>query len=604
MPTAAPAYGASRPARRGGRPGRPRRLGTALLLALLMTLAGGQGSPAHAAPLVVPLVAGAGLPLSVVSAGVGGGVTLVSSGAAMAGAGITAAAALAGNWAVGAVLNWNSGTSSTFGDPPAGSAPPAGWVWNSGTPAQEWPGAVPGFVQGVTATVPPGDGGTAKIAVTLGATNGDKSGNYYVALQATWACSPTGNIAGNTAQNVTGGQTAYANTRQSTNSTLTLPRCQYLPSSLPNSASNYRTGSWVLNHHFQVYCYSGGCTGNPTGVRAHNSSWILYSTSDPNYPTGSTGPVAPGTTPLTFTPRTCYVTQSGAAGCTAGQSQTTTRSGSGVAVTFPAPPAGATVTGRSAPITTADGTQVGDGLAPGNVGATPTVWQPPAVPARFPDCANRSCVMTLTVTDPAGNTQTCGPNNACASYASVVQQYPATGEGASTVARQAPDGNSYQCRFGPYAVAVAECQVVPGVGVTAAGPEAENCMGGVGWNPTTWVTVPVKCALSWAFVPSSAPLAQAQATATSLGQAAPFSYVTGTVGWVNDLDAGSQCFDLDVDRGDAGPLRVLSTCAPGPFEAWLISNRGLMTAALYAAFFVPMAWWAWRQYAPGSQGVA
>ena len=139
---------------------------------------------------------------------------------------------------------------------------------------------------------------------------------------------------------------------------------------------------------------------------------------------------------------------------------------------------------------------------------------------------------------------------------------------------------------------------------TTPAPEGEGCLGaGVTLNPTTWVFTPVRCALVWAFVPKHSALQRAQDVAGKVGKAAPFSYLTGTVGWVSGLGQASQCFTLNVATSD-GPVRVLSTCQPGAFERGLQGHRDLLTVAIYAGFFIPMAWWAWRQYAPGSQGVS
>jgi hypothetical protein len=44
----------------------------------------------------------------------------------------------------------------------------------------------------------------------------------------------------------------------------------------------------------------------------------------------------------------------------------------------------------------------------------------------------------------------------------------------------------------------------------------ENCMGGMAsWNPVDWVLTPIKCGLSWAFVPKPAAAGQLTATATA-----------------------------------------------------------------------------------------
>jgi hypothetical protein len=246
----------------------------------------------------------------------------------------------------------------------------------------------------------------------------------------------------------------------------------------------------------------------------------------------------------------------------------------------PACPAGTQRVGLTAPSVASDGTVVPD----------PLTWTAPAVPDAYVDCrpggAAAPCQVTLVKVGPDGRTVNCTGTLACPT--------PRTGPD--------PDGSTYRCTWGPYPLPLADCDVVPThppVPRTEDGP----CVVGWSWNPVDWVLEPVKCALTWAFVPSTAPLAQAELTAGQLAAAAPFGYVTGVVGWVGDLDAGSECFTLNVQRAD-GPLQVLSTCTPGHFERALQSHRALLEVAMYAGFFLPVAWWAWRQYAPGSQGVS
>lgn len=70
---------------------------------------------------------------------------------------------------------------------------------------------------------------------------------------------------------------------------------------------------------------------------------------------------------------------------------------------------------------------------------------------------------------------------------------------------------------------------------TEVGTETSGCMGSWTWNPVAWVYRPVRCALSWAFVPSQASLQASQATATAGWQA------TGITAWgtaVSDVGGG------------------------------------------------------------------
>ncbi len=128
-----------------------------------------------------------------------------------------------------------------------------------------------------------------------------------------------------------------------------------------------------------------------------------------------------------------------------------------------------------------------------------------------------------------------------------------------------------------------------------------SCLGAAwSWNPTDWVLVPLRCA----FVPSQQAVENVKAAGTGLvTDNAPFSYVTDASKWAGSFGAGSQCFDLSIAT-PFGDQRVLSSCSPGPFESFLIANRAPLTAAMFATFLLPLAWWAWRAYAPGSTGSA
>lgn len=150
-----------------------------------------------------------------------------------------------------------------------------------------------------------------------------------------------------------------------------------------------------------------------------------------------------------------------------------------------------------------------------------------------------------------------------------------------------------------------ESHPLPPTTPTDPGVAGRDCIGTVITldNPASWVYGPVVCALQWAFVPSQRPLDKVQAAAGDLGGKVPFSYVTGVVGWTDGLDgAGSACFTLDVAT-PGGSMQALNSCGGG-FIGELRAHRVLLEAAVWAMFATPLGWWAWRQYAPGSTGVA
>lgn len=254
--------------------------------------------------------------------------------------------------------------------------------------------------------------------------------------------------------------------------------------------------------------------------------------------------------PLTITPqRTC----SDGSTVTGTPSKTTRSTASG-ALTWPACPAGTVPTGASAPVTRdSDGVKVAEAIDP---------WTPPVVPAAYPDCATYACVMTLTRTLPDGQVITCARAGQCSSYADVVKQWPQIGAGASTVPRQAPDGSSYACRFGPYPVAVAECQVIPGAGLAAPAQTASSgcALTDFSLNPVSWVVVPMRCL----WVPTTVG-AQMTALRADVASKPPGSVVLWGSGAVPAMAGGwsgaRSCAALpDFDPDQKGRLRL--PCAP------------------------------------------
>jgi hypothetical protein len=132
-----------------------------------------------------------------------------------------------------------------------------------------------------------------------------------------------------------------------------------------------------------------------------------------------------------------------------------------------------------------------------------------------------------------------------------------------------------------------------------------------GWgllNPVEWVLKPVKCALTWAFVPSPATMSRLTDIAADAGGKAPFSVIQSFVEWFEPIGGmlgggGGTCLHITVPiLGES--YRVVSTCDPGQPETIIMGWRPWLTVVANAWLVVPLAWWAWKQYAPGSQGVA
>jgi hypothetical protein len=122
-------------------------------------------------------------------------------------------------------------------------------------------------------------------------------------------------------------------------------------------------------------------------------------------------------------------------------------------------------------------------------------------------------------------------------------------------------------------------------------PQSQSCWGqGWSWNPISWVYVPTKCALSWAFVPKSPP---------------SFSDVPSPLppGWIPtlpSLSAGA-CGPVTFPRvnmgsivGGVGPVTAMNSCdAPWPTVRIVTYYGGL------ASGLVTIGWVAFRALQAG-----
>lgn len=137
----------------------------------------------------------------------------------------------------------------------------------------------------------------------------------------------------------------------------------------------------------------------------------------------------------------------------------------------------------------------------------------------------------------------------------------------------------------------------------------DGCLqtGLVAWNPVTWVYAPVACVLEWAFVPSEATMLQLETLPEAFHGKPPHSVVTGVAGWWDDIRVGAEepagCLLIEVPILEE-EYRVVDSCTPGPVAAQIMAYRSILAVAVYAFFLAPLAWWAWREYAPGSKGMA
>jgi len=202
--------------------------------------------------------------------------------------------------------------------------------------------------------------------------------------------------------------------------------------------------------------------------------------------------------------------------------------------------------------------------------------------------------------------------------------------------------SKYQCRWGDIVVELTECLIYertweqgdPDEGQTQpqpgtnpdtdpaypdVDPSQEQTPGLVEsgcapkwWHviaPWTWMKA-IGCALKWAFVPSAATKTKVVNLASDMGAAVPFVWLGDIGSWVAAMDDVTEvCWNVGIDAGtwggeDMGNYSVVDTCGSNPVFNALDTWRPLISLAFYGMLFLPLGWWAWKAYAPGSTGVA
>lgn len=171
------------------------------------------------------------------------------------------------------------------------------------------------------------------------------------------------------------------------------------------------------------------------------------------------------------------------------------------------------------------------------------------------------------------------------------------------------------CMWGGYAVAPEDCGSAPAPGPAPTPPaettptdpatDGTDCLGTVITltNPASWVYGPVVCALQFVFVPGPATTDKLAALQVDLGSRVPLSWFGDVGGWIGTvLGSGSGgCFVYDVNLASLGRFHVINSCADEAVPNAIRPLRPLLVVAVYAAFLGPLAWWAWRSYAPLSR---
>ncbi len=273
-------------------------------------------------------------------------------------------------------------------------------------------------------------------------------------------------------------------------------------------------------------------------------------------------------------------------------------------------------------------------------------YEAPIVPQQqqdlYPDCLKAGkgpCELALVTVNPdTGEKTKCAdaPSGACVGWAD-----------------DANRENSKECHWGPYVLALEQCaahvpypattpipvnvstptlpapttapefqpDAAPG---TSAPPAPEDnpdpqsdpegntgdCANLSAWsilNPFAAYRV-IGCALQKAFVPSQATAQRVNDITVKARGRAPVAQIAQGATWIGTATGGGTatgCLNFTIDLASLGNHHVLNSCNKGhPIVAQLHKWRGLLEVALYLAFFGPLLWWAWRQYAPGSTGVA
>lgn len=250
-------------------------------------------------------------------------------------------------------------------------------------------------------------------------------------------------------------------------------------------------------------------------------------------------------------------------------------------------------------------------------------WSAPIIPSAYGQCnPSGNCQLTLLEISPDGETRVCNGTDACTGWDTLPLLAPTrtvidTATGLSTAVKvpTRPDGRTYRCMWGPVELKASDCTTVPTMARPGAPAEGDagsagssSCtLQGLSFNPVTWVVVPLKCL----FIPSPAGVAKVKTTAATISAAVPFSYVGDVVTWGQTVTVPTDCLKIDFNVPVAwagftdGKARVLDMCNPtGRPENVLVEYRGLLQVAVWAMFVLPIAWWAWGAYAPGSAGDA
>ena len=83
--------------------------------------------------------------------------------------------------------------------------------------------------------------------------------------------------------------------------------------------------------------------------------------------------------------------------------------------------------------------------------------------------------------------------------------------------------------------------VVPVLPVDPPGTSGACWQAAISWNPVDWIYTPVKCAMTWAFVPETSLTVRLQRIGNKIKTKVPFSWVTSAAALPAELAVGSSC---------------------------------------------------------------
>lgn len=159
----------------------------------------------------------------------------------------------------------------------------------------------------------------------------------------------------------------------------------------------------------------------------------------------------------------------------------------------------------------------------------------------------------------------------------------------------------YQCRWGPYVLDLRQCSPL----VNAYQPDG-----------STRVETQPQPDLDERADPAGQNLGVGlTGLAATAATKAPFSVGPALVRWVGvhlPAEGSGLCWKVEPDLSDPSPAKrwkrgnhaVVDSCTPSGVTAQIMSYRPVLTVLMHGLWAIPLLWWAWRQYAPGSQGNA